>query len=174
MDAKATSKHGRAAAAAASTISKKKTKAASSESSRGADHFPILAGENEEYDDVDTEELLERGSGAQARLKKSQATHGQTPRETVVRGSGIPIADPSVLAPKGKKGAVRVWIERRGGACCACCGGLICRAGIRTKQTVVKLCGCCTLLIAAAAVALLVWLQRRVDAQEKAMGMIVG
>lgn len=173
MATKATSKHGRAAAAAASTIAKKKTKASSSDSSRGADHFPILAGD-EEPDDVDTQELLERGHGAQARLKKSQATHGQTPKEHVVKGSGIPIADPSVLAPKGEKGTVRVWIERRGGACCACCGGLICRAGIRTKQTVVKICGCCTLLIAAAAVALLVWLQRRVDAEEKAMGMLVG
>jgi hypothetical protein len=152
----------------------KKKKAAGKTDNGGADSFPIFPRADDDDDDIDsdaTAELLEAGIQRKAGLKGAPAhTHGRPkPKEVVVKGSGIQIANPRDLPPADGY-RVRTWIERRGGACCNCCGGLICGAGTFTKLVIVRCCAACTLIIAAGAVVVLVWLQRRVDEFRGTMG----
>jgi hypothetical protein len=163
--ARANSYGGTRGAATAPKVSTTKKKKAS---------FPILPRADDDDDDLDsdaTAELLEAGIQRKAALKDAPAhTHGRNkPKEVVVKGSGIQIANPRELPPADGY-TVRTWIERRGGVCCNCCGGFICGAGTFTKLVIVRCCGACTLLIAAGAVVVLVWLQRRVDELRETMG----
>ena len=153
----------RGAATTSKVSASKKKKAAGKTDSGGADSFPILPRADDDDDDLDsdaTAELLEAGTQRKAGLKDASAhTHGRPkPKEVVVKGSGLQVANPRELPPADGY-TVRTWIER-----------LICGAGTFTKLVIVRCCGACTLLIAAGAVVVLVWLQRRVDEFRETMG----
>jgi hypothetical protein len=165
----------RGAASTSKVPTAKKKKVACKAHSASADSFPILPRADDDDDDLDsdaTAELLEAGIQRKARMSDApEHTHGQLskPKETVVRGPGLELANPRELPPEDGYN-VNTWIERRGGACCACCGGRICTAATITKLVLVRCCGTITLLCAAGAVVVLVWLQSRVDEFSKTMG----
>jgi hypothetical protein len=148
------------------SASKKKGSKAT-ESSAGADSFPILPrvdAYEEDYAEVEFIDVLERGKQPQRFMKPTSGNQQQSGVTNVTDG-GVEIERQPI--GEGDKNTWVLW--RRGGNFCGCCGGFWCLNTLKERNTIVCLCACGTLLVVTGALVFLVWLQSRVDAHEATM-----